>query len=230
MASRSQECGLEPSAHSSGLDAEPSAAKKASYIGAPAVFALEQACREVNDAFNGYGCYLVGSAMVKPDWRDVDVRLIMSDEAFQAEFPGAGPVEHVHWEFDSKWLLLTISISERLSKVTGLPIDFQFQPQSHANKRHKGPRSALGMRLNYTADDEEIGPPTPLGALRFRMEQGGHTQADLAKLLGSRARASEILAGTRTLSKAQIRLLNDEWGIPARSLLGLAQNPATEPQ
>lgn len=73
---------------------------------------------------------------------------------------------------------------------------------------------------------EEIGPPTPLAALKFRMEQGGHTQTDLAKLLGSRSKAAEILSGKRSLSKAQIATLSDAWGIPARSLLGPAICPA----
>jgi len=116
---------------------------KASYIGAPAVFALELACRHVCEAFDSWGCYVVGSAMERPDWRDVDVRMIMSDEQFAALFPDAGE----HWEHDARWLLLTVSISEYLSKVTGLPIDFQFQPQTHANERHKGPRNAIGIRI-----------------------------------------------------------------------------------
>ena len=116
---------------------------KACYVGAPAIFALETACRQINEAFGGYGCYLVGSAMERPDWRDVDVRFIMADEQFAEEFPDAGQ----HWEQDAKWLLLTVAISERLSKVTGLPIDFQIQPQTHANERHKGMRSAIGLKI-----------------------------------------------------------------------------------
>jgi len=117
--------------------------RKASYIGAPAVFALELACRQVCESFDSWGCYVVGSALERPDWRDVDVRMIMSDEQFAALFPDAGE----HWEHDARWLLLTVSISEHLSKVTGLPIDFQFQPQTHANERHKGNRNAVGMRI-----------------------------------------------------------------------------------
>jgi hypothetical protein len=115
--------------------------KKANYVGAPAIFALEQACKYICEAFGGFGCYLVGSALERPDWRDVDVRYIMSDSDFAALFPNAGRC----WEQDARWLLLTISISERLSKVTGLPIDFQFQPQTHANERHKGPRHSIGL-------------------------------------------------------------------------------------
>jgi hypothetical protein len=116
---------------------------KANYVGAPAVFALEQACAEIVAAFGGFGCYLVGSALERPDWRDVDVRYIMADDEFAALFPNAGE----SWEHDARWLLLTVSISDWLKKVTGLPVDFQFQPQTHANERHKGVRHALGLRI-----------------------------------------------------------------------------------
>ena len=118
--------------------------KKQIYIGAPACFALEQCCQQINDAFGDFGCYVVGSALQRQDWRDVDVRFIMQDEAFAALFPGAGQ----HWEHDPRWLLLTVSISGWLRQVTGLPIDFQIQPQTHANDVHKGPRSAIGLRIS----------------------------------------------------------------------------------
>lgn len=120
--------------------------RKVSYVGAPAIFALELACKGINQAFGGYGCYLVGSALERADWRDVDVRMILSDAEFLALFPDVQLDAH-NWEFDPRWLLLTISISEHLRKVTGLPIDFQFQPQTHANERHKGPRNAVGLRF-----------------------------------------------------------------------------------
>lgn len=107
------------------------------------MFALEQACKDINDAFGGYRCYLVGSALERGDWRDVDVRYIMEDEEFSVLFPNAGQ----QWEQDPRWLLLTVSISERLSRITGLPIDFQIQPQTHANERHTGMRSAIGLRI-----------------------------------------------------------------------------------
>ncbi len=125
--------------------------RKGNYIGAPAVFALEMACQQICEAYTSgqhyAGLYLVGSCLERPNWRDVDVRLIMDDAQFTRDFPDAGPVDHGRWEFDPKWLLLTISISAHLSKLTGLPIDFQFQPQSHANARHHGRRNALGMHF-----------------------------------------------------------------------------------
>lgn len=60
----------------------------------------------------------------------------------------------------------------------------------------------------------------PLDVLRFAMEQRSHTQSDLAALLGSRFRASEILNGRRDLTLAQIRTLAKAWRIPANLLVG----------
>lgn len=122
----------------------PATRHKASYIGAPAVFALEQACQHISSAFGGYGCYVVGSSLERADWRDVDVRLILSDEEFEKEFPDAHP--NGAWEFDPRWLLLTVAISDWLKKQTGLPVDFQFQPQSWANSKHKKRRNPIGLR------------------------------------------------------------------------------------
>jgi HTH-type transcriptional regulator/antitoxin HigA len=61
---------------------------------------------------------------------------------------------------------------------------------------------------------------TPLEVLKFAMEQNGYAQSDLAELLGSRSRASEILNGKRDLTLEQIRVLHARWRIPAGALIG----------
>jgi HTH-type transcriptional regulator/antitoxin HigA len=61
---------------------------------------------------------------------------------------------------------------------------------------------------------------SPLELLRFAMEQNGHTQSDLAQLLGSRSRASEILRGRRSLTLDQIRWVSKHWHIPVALLVG----------
>ena len=119
--------------------------EKVCYVGVPAIFNLELECKHINRAFGGYGCYLVGSALDRPNWRDVDIALIMEDERFRALFPGTYENGHPMWEFDERWLLIVISISERMSRTTGLPVDFKIQPQSYANKHHDGPRHAMGL-------------------------------------------------------------------------------------
>ncbi len=65
-----------------------------------------------------------------------------------------------------------------------------------------------------------IPPPDPIGAVVFRMEQLGMTRADLARLLGSASRASEVLSRKRPLSVRMMKILHKEWGVPADALLG----------
>lgn len=71
----------------------------------------------------------------------------------------------------------------------------------------------------YERKQYPIAPPTPLEAITFRLEQLGLKKTELAKILGTRARQSEILSGKRKLSLEMIRRLNIELGIPAQSLI-----------
>lgn len=72
----------------------------------------------------------------------------------------------------------------------------------------------------YEREAFPIDPPTPIDAIRFYMEQKGYRQADLARLLNSRSRASEIMNGSmRRLSLRMIRRLHEEWHIPADILI-----------
>lgn len=132
--------------------------KKAAYIGAPACFALEQACKHLRDAFHSseghVGIYVVGSCLERPDWRDVDVRMIMDDETFGKTFPKA-MLSNATWEFDPRWCLMTVAISQWLRDQTGLPIDFQFQPMTFANAKHNKPRHPVGLHYVPRSDTEE---------------------------------------------------------------------------
>lgn len=61
--------------------------------------------------------------------------------------------------------------------------------------------------------------PDPIEAIRFRMEEQGLRQKDLAPLLGGRNRASEVLAGKRPLTLSAVRALSDALHIPADLLI-----------
>ena len=61
--------------------------------------------------------------------------------------------------------------------------------------------------------------PDPIEAIKFRMEQLGCTQTDLAKVVGLKSRASEILSGKRNLSLEMIRQLHDKLNIPTDVLI-----------
>ena len=64
-----------------------------------------------------------------------------------------------------------------------------------------------------------IGPPDPIEAIKFRMEQQGLNRKKLANLLGTRGRVSEILNGKRGLSLSMIRALSTQLHIPAEVLI-----------
>jgi len=72
---------------------------------------------------------------------------------------------------------------------------------------------------SYEAKRWPIDPPDAVEAIRFRMEQSGLGQTDLARLLGSRSRASEIMRRKRPLTLEQAWKLHHEWHIPAEALL-----------
>lgn len=118
---------------------------KPSHVGTPAIFKLELACQTINKVYGGQ-CYLVGSCLDRPDWRDIDVRMILDDEAFEKLFPDA-PLHSAAWEFDARWLFLVARTADWLKEQSGLPVDFQFQPRTFANERHPYKRNAIGMRV-----------------------------------------------------------------------------------
>lgn len=76
----------------------------------------------------------------------------------------------------------------------------------------------------YEDEHYSVDFPTPIEAIRFRMEQAGLSQADLVPYLGSRAKVSEVLSGKRELSLLMIRALNAHLGIPAETLIGASSN------
>ena len=59
----------------------------------------------------------------------------------------------------------------------------------------------------------------PIEAIRQSMEMEGRSQADLAELLGSAPRASEILRRKRALTLPMIWAPHKAWRIPAEALV-----------
>ena len=64
-----------------------------------------------------------------------------------------------------------------------------------------------------------IEAPTPIEAIKYRMEQQGLTNSDLAKILGYKSRVSDILHNTRKLRLNMIRKLHAELNIPLETLI-----------
>ena len=72
---------------------------------------------------------------------------------------------------------------------------------------------------NYEREHFPVDAPDPIEAIRFRMEQMGLRQKDIAALFGGKTRISEVLNRKRPLSMKMIILLNRYLGIPLESLI-----------
>ncbi len=64
-----------------------------------------------------------------------------------------------------------------------------------------------------------IGPPDPIEAIKFRMEQMDMSNTDLAEIIGYKSRVSEIFSRKRKLNLQMIRKLHDKLKIPYETLL-----------
>ena len=71
----------------------------------------------------------------------------------------------------------------------------------------------------YENENFPIGMPDPIEAIKFRMEQMGMKQKDLAELVGFKSRVSEILNKKRKLTLDMIRKLHTELHIPTEVLV-----------
>ncbi len=114
--------------------------RRLNYLGPAAMLRLDVACAAVFDAF-GAPPYLVGSVLERPDYRDVDVRLIIDDARYEQMFPNTTTdpsMRHLA-------LLINSALSDWLAHATGLPIDFQIQSQTQANEYSRRTRNPLAF-------------------------------------------------------------------------------------
>lgn len=122
--------------------------RSSSYLSPPDLHRLDWACRPIRAAF-GTPPYLVGSALTRPDFRDIDLRLILDDDVV-ARLDGMGPTGQPApgWPAPAR-LLLNIALSDLIARSAGLPwpIDFQIQSMSEANTpENDSVRNPMGVR------------------------------------------------------------------------------------
>jgi len=115
-------------------------------LGMPGTLCLAEFASQVWSAF-GHPPYLVGSTLrqmmgedVVPN--DVDIRVILPDDEYEAR--GFGDPNDPH--HNATLVAHVLAFSTLGEKMTGLPIDFQIQQQTEANKTTRGnQRSAIGI-------------------------------------------------------------------------------------
>jgi HTH-type transcriptional regulator / antitoxin HigA len=72
----------------------------------------------------------------------------------------------------------------------------------------------------YEEKHFNILPPDPVEAIKFRMEQLGLKNSDIAPFLGGSNRVSEVLHKKRNLTVKMIKTLSHNLKIPSESLIG----------
>ncbi len=99
---------------------------------------------------------------------------------------------------------------KRLEKIFQAPVDSV-----------EGDEAELLSILIEKYEDEhyKIDAPDPIEAIRFRMDQLGMTNKDLAEIIGYKSRVSEIFSRKRKLTLKMIRNLHDKLKIPYESLI-----------
>jgi HTH-type transcriptional regulator / antitoxin HigA len=85
----------------------------------------------------------------------------------------------------------------------------------------------LGILVSDYEDKRwPILPPGPVEAIRFHMEQNGFRQKDLARVIGSESRASEVLNRRRPLTVQMIKAIHAAWSVPLECLIGAEERAA----
>ncbi len=100
------------------------------------------------------------------------------------------------------------------------------------------PNSPIGEEMEllslliekYEQENYQMEAPSPIEAIKFRMEQMNLKQADVAPIFGGKTRVSEVLNGRRTLTLKMITLLNRYLGIPLESLISGNKEVKLEPE
>lgn len=93
---------------------------------------------------------------------------------------------------------------------------FDAEPDTHEGDELE----VLSLLIDsYEKEHFPIEAPDPIEAVKFRMEQLGIKQKDLAEVLGFKSRVSEVLNRKRKLTLEMIRGLHKTLNIPTNVLI-----------
>jgi len=114
-------------------------------------------------------------------------------------------VRPLHTEDDLTWALNEIAIYFEQQPVPGSPEADRFE--------------VLTTLIDtYESQHWPIPEADPIAVLEYAMSDMGRSQAELAGLLGSRSRASEVLSRYRPLTLGMIRRISESWNLPIDAL------------
>ena len=93
-----------------------------------------------------------------------------------------------------------------------------FQAKPHTRESEEADVLALLIK-EFEEKHFIIQAPDPLEAIRYRMEQQGLTNSDLAAILGYKSRVTDLFKGHRKLNIGMVRKLHSQLNIPLETLI-----------
>lgn len=115
------------------------------------------------------------------------------------------------------------SEEEYQAALTEIRPYFESEPEEGSDEAAHFDALALIIE-EYEARHYPIPEATPVEVVKSVMEANNYSRADLVAVIGSKARAADLLNGKREINLEQIRKLSREWNIPAGSLIGGLSN------
>ena len=92
--------------------------------------------------------------------------------------------------------------------------------QAKAGSKESEEADVLALLIQQYEDKNYIiKAPDPLVAIRYRMEQQGLTNTDLAKILGFKSRVTDLFNKHRKLNLGMVRRLHSKLNIPLETLI-----------
>jgi len=141
----------------------PERSARVNYLPLLDLHSLRAAVQPIADAW-GTTAYLVGSVITRPDYRDVDVRLILDDAVLEENFRRPELRQ-----------LANVTTSAWLARMTGLPIDFQYQYAADSARLDGEPRQPL---IDPVAMWKSTATPVSVDEHRMRFELPHVTSID----------------------------------------------------
>lgn len=123
---------------------------RSDFIGMPHMPKLDRFGEIVFQAFAARA-YIVGSALTRRDWRDLDVRVILPDDRFEQLF-GA----ETDWRKNPRLAAVATAFAALANQMTSLPVDFGIDQMTEANEDPNSSfRRALGVQHGVIGERED---------------------------------------------------------------------------
>lgn len=111
---------------------------------------------------------------------------------------------------------------QEASQLIDQLVDVDFLEDPQERKRALDILEAVSLlAIDYERKQYAIPKPSPIDAIKQRMEQLNLSQRDVAPYFGGENRVSEVLNGRRNLTVKMIKALHQHLGIPTDTLLAI---------